>query len=245
MGKLYIFSGAGLSADSGIATFRGKGGRWNDVDVDKVANFNTWRENKKEVFDFYNERRVEMWSVKPNAAHQTIAELEKLLGSDRVVNMTQNIDHLLEDAGCSDVIHLHGDINTMQCLNCGHKWDIGFTKFLLGDPCPECYSFDDVKPGVVMFYESAPRYVDLYTKFSQISPEDVILVIGTSGNVVPPQYIVPGGYEKTQAPHKFPFCILVNLDLGMFELQSFDLWFKSNAAECLPEIKQLILDKLQ
>ena len=245
MSKLFIFSGAGLSADSGIQTFRGQNGMWNDIKVDTVANFNTWQENKNEVFDFYNARRVEMGSVKPNEAHQAIADLEKILGSDRVINITQNIDHLLEEAGCTNVVHLHGDINVMQCLNCDHKWDIGFTEFKLGTPCPQCHSFDDVKPGVVMFYEPAPKYQDLYIKFSQVAADDVILVIGTSGNVVPPHYIVPNGYDKIQQPNKFPFCILVNLDLGMFEIQSFDLWFKDRAAKCLPEIKQLILDKLQ
>lgn len=244
MNKLYIFSGAGLSAESGIPTFRGKDGMWNDVDVDRVANFKTWRNNKAEVFDFYNDRRIQMGSVKPNAAHNMIAELEHLLGPNRVVNVTQNIDHLLEDAGCSNVIHLHGDINMMHCLSCNHRWDIGFNKFSIDEPCPNCGNNEDVKPGVIMFYEAAPKYQDLYINFSKMTPDDVILVIGTSGNVVPPHLIVPNGYDKSMNPTGFPYSILVNLDLGMFEIQSFDLWFKESAAICLPKIKQLILDKL-
>ena len=122
-GNLYVFSGAGLSKESGIDTFREDNGIWDKYSINEVCNFNTWFKNFDQVHDFYDNARNIMNSAKPNKAHITLFELQKYLGN-RFFNFTQNVDNLLEYAGCVDVCHVHGDINKMQCINCNHEWSV-------------------------------------------------------------------------------------------------------------------------
>lgn len=179
--KLLVFTGAGCSADSGIATFRGDSGLWENNDVDVVANGYTWRDNFEKIRIFYNARRMHLSTVKPNPMHYAIAKWQKRYNS---LIITQNIDDLLERAGCTDVIHVHGSLTMMKCVACGNVWDIGYTEWNSDDRCA-CGSRKGVRPNVVFFNEDAPEYTKMYNAFSKArTTQDCVVVIGTSGQVI-------------------------------------------------------------
>ncbi|RYD85045.1 MAG: NAD-dependent deacetylase [Verrucomicrobiaceae bacterium] len=181
---MIIFTGAGISADSGISTFRDANGLWEKHDIDQVCNFQTWKQNFDLVHAFYSARRVQLGTVQPNPAHEMIARLQARYGA---VIITQNIDDLLERAGCKDVIHVHGFLTEIRCTNtgCNKTWDIGYTAWdSKSQRCGSCLSLRGPKPNVVFFGESAPRYAIMQQLFASLGQEDVLLVMGTSGNVV-------------------------------------------------------------
>jgi NAD-dependent deacetylase len=180
--RLIIFSGAGLSAESGLATFRGASGLWEGVSIRTVCDISTWEENFDAMHDFYDARRVSGAKAAPNLAHRTIAEWTKMWPG-RVVVLTQNIDRLLESAGCTDVIKLHGDIRLLRCFDCGRHWELEGDRYDRKG-CPECASAR-VKPGVVFFGEAAPRYADLQEVVAGLRAVDTAIVVGTSGTVLP------------------------------------------------------------
>ena len=178
-----VLSGAGLSADSGIATFRGTTGLWEGYDVNQVANGMTWKQNWDLVRRFYNDRRTTLATATPNAMHVAIAKWQKQYTT---VNLTQNIDDLLERAGCDNVIHLHGELTQMKCVACGHKWNIGYNTVNDTDRCAseKCNSIKGTRPNVVFFNEPAPNYRKLYNTFRQLQSKDCVVVVGTSGVVI-------------------------------------------------------------
>jgi NAD-dependent deacetylase len=189
MAKLIIFSGAGLSAESGLATFRGSpDGLWENYKIDVVCNYLTWKQNYDLVHGFYNARRAQLATVEPNAAHRLIADWQQRY--DTVV-VTQNVDDLLERAGCTDVIHLHGHLTEMTCEACGHVWDVGYEAWGAEHRCPNvgkkgpCASRKGVKPNVVLFNQRAPRYREMYMIINLLHENDVVLVSGTSEQVIP------------------------------------------------------------
>ena len=184
MGRLVLFTGAGLSAESGIQTFRGSSGMWNEFRISEVCDYNTWRQNYSKVHGFYNARRVELGTVAPNAAHGMIRRWQ-----DRYETLvvTQNIDDLLERAGCRDVLHLHGFLTDMHCEDCGWKWTMGYAawdpKAACRNPNLSCEGW--VKPSVVFFHEGAPLYRRLQEILLGLRPDDVVVVMGTSARVLP------------------------------------------------------------
>jgi len=200
--RLIIFSGAGLSAESGLRTFRGENGLWEGIPIRTVCHIETWEDNFETVHDFYDARRVACAQAEPNQAHRTIAAWQQAW-PDRTILLTQNIDRLLERAGCTDVVHLHGDARLLQCVACGHEWEIGKAAYDR-QGCPACRRMDSVKPGVVFFGENAPRYHDLYEIASDLRAQDTAVVIGTSGVVLPADRLF------TRAAYS----ILVNLEPG-------------------------------
>ena len=113
MNKVTILSGAGLSAESGIRTFRDSGGLWEEHDVMEVCSVEGWAADREKVTEFYNARRIELAEKEPNAAHRMIARLEREYPG-RVWNLTQNVDDLLEKAGCREVVHLHGTLTDLR-----------------------------------------------------------------------------------------------------------------------------------
>lgn len=186
MPKLFVFTGAGVSADSGVPTFRSTGGLWNDYRIEEVCDYTTWKRNFEAVHAFYNARRSNLVTVQPNDAHLMIADWQRRYDTTLV---TTNVDDLHERAGSTDVIHLHGFLTEMQCTACGHRWSIGFAPWNLTDRCPNpvrfCQSTRGVKPGVVFFNEVAPRYPDLHRAIRSLVPGDYAVVIGASGQVIP------------------------------------------------------------
>jgi NAD-dependent deacetylase len=179
MKKVMILSGAGLSAESGIRTFRDHDGLWEAYDVMQVCSTEGWEADRELVTRFYNARRKDLEDKSPNAMHRTIAALQyKYPG--RIWNLTQNVDDLLERAGCDEVIHLHGTLRDLRCEHCGHTWDIGYTEQTEQDACPRCESAE-IRHNVVMFGESAPMYRRIY---EAVNDADLFVAIGTSGQVI-------------------------------------------------------------
>ncbi len=179
MKKVMILSGAGLSAESGIRTFRDNDGLWEEYNVMDVCSTQGWQKDRELVTRFYNARRKDLADKRPNAAHKAIAALQKKYPG-RIWNLTQNVDDLLERAGCDEVIHLHGTLRDLRCESCGHVWDIGFTEQTEHDCCPRCESAQ-VRHNVVMFGESAPMYRKIY---EAVNDSGLFVAIGTSGQVI-------------------------------------------------------------
>lgn len=179
MKNIMILSGAGLSAPSGLKTFRDNDGLWEEYDVMEVCSATGFRKNPKKVLDFYDERRVQLKAVKPNHAHFKIAELKEKLGKNLFV-ITQNVDDLLERAGCKEVVHLHGFLPELRCLKCENIFNIGYEK-IADKKCPKCKS-ENLRHNIVMFEEQAPAYATLYSLLNQTS---MFISIGTSGAVLP------------------------------------------------------------
>jgi len=180
--RLLILSGAGLSAPSGVATFRAADGLWAGHDIRVVCHADTWKQNHDTVHAFYNARRIELARVDPNPAHARLAAWEAHPGT---VHLTQNIDDLAERAG-GDPLHLHGFLLDLRCVACGHEWRIGYVAWdAATGRCPHCASRRGVRPAVVFFGDPAPGYTDLHRQLDSLRECDALLCVGTSGKVLP------------------------------------------------------------
>lgn len=194
---LYVLSGAGLSAESGVPTFRSAGGIWDQHVLDRVCNAMTWKNHRSEVFQFYGDRRKEMGGVEPNDAHRRLAVWQQRWGTHRVKLLTQNVDDLLERAGAPEVIHLHGSLDKLQCTACGTFFPVAIEAYTEHTRCPKCDSLKGVKPAVVFFYENAPMYTHVAKMRHNIEDHDAMLVVGSSMQVVPlEQFMSPRRRES-------------------------------------------------
>ena len=177
MKKLVVFSGAGVSAESGLKTFRDSGGLWEEYDVMEVATPEAWAKNPEMVLDFYNKRRTQILNAKPNRAHTLIAALEQFFDVDII---TQNIDDLHERAGSGRVLHLHGEITKARSTDPPFKtYPIKGEHLNWGDTCEQGFQ---LRPHVVWFGEAVPL-IPLAEEI--ISHTDIVVVVGTSLNVFP------------------------------------------------------------
>jgi NAD-dependent deacetylase len=181
--KVYILSGAGLSAESGIKTFRDADGLWENYSIEEVCSTAGFVRDRQKVLDFYDARRADIESKEPNYAHKRLAELKKKY-PENIFMLTQNVDDMLERAGCEDVIHLHGTLTNLRCEDCGNVFKIGYDS-QKGAICPKCES-DIIRHNVVMFGEAAPAYEHLRELYNNA---EMVVVIGTSGNVIDTAYI--------------------------------------------------------
>ncbi|EAH8308958.1 NAD-dependent deacetylase [Campylobacter upsaliensis] len=179
MKKVMILSGAGLSAPSGLKTFRDNGGLWEEYDVMEVCSASGFRKNPQKVLDFYDLRRASLAKVKPNYAHFALAKL-KAKFPHNIFMLTQNVDDLLERAKCEGVIHLHGFLPELRCLQCEMIFNIGYES-IKNKLCPSCQSAN-LRHNIVMFEEQAPEYQRLYELLEQTH---LFVAIGTSGAVLP------------------------------------------------------------
>ena len=157
-----------------------------------MCNFNTFIENRDEVFSFYNQRKTDILNAKPNAEHHAIAKIQAKYDYDNVEIFTSNIDNLLTQAGCKNVVYVHGSIFEMQCVDCGHIWNIGNSPYDIKTRCNKCNSLA-LKPGIVFFNESAPKYKNLRQSFehggSVIKGQiinNIKIIAGTSFKVIRP-----------------------------------------------------------
>lgn len=183
--KLVVLTGAGVSAESGISTFRDSDGLWEQHRVEDVASIEGWYRNPSLVLDFYNARRAQLPTVKPNAAHIAIAELES---EYTVTVVTQNVDNLHERAGSTKVIHLHGELTKVRPENCfndsdGYSeetvFDIGADEIRLGDLAP---NGAQLRPHIVWFGEAVPK---IEQAIDAVEAADILLIVGTSLQVYP------------------------------------------------------------
>jgi NAD-dependent deacetylase len=186
--KIVIFTGAGISQESGISTFRDVNGTWENHKIDDVCNERTYKKNIDLVNRFYNERRADMLGKEPNEAHKTIARIQKRYG-DKVLVVTQNVDNLLEKGGCTNVLHVHGTLTQMTCEKCHNNYDIE-GDFTIDTECPNCLEKGDARPNIVFFGGQAPMYKYMHRAFSKLEHENSSIVVsGTSGAVVSMEYI--------------------------------------------------------
>jgi NAD-dependent deacetylase len=182
-GNIVILTGAGISKESGIDTFRDKDGLWTKVNVEDVATPEGFARNPHMVHDFYNQRRrgLRSHNIRANAAHMALARLEQRWKGGRVLLVTQNIDHLHEQAGSRALVHMHGEMFKARCEICAgvHAWheDLG-----LETECPNCRSTGCMRPHVVWFGEMPFEMDRIYEALGRCQ---VFISIGTSGNVYP------------------------------------------------------------
>lgn len=175
--KLVVLTGAGISAESGIPTFRDANGLWEGFDVMEVATPEGWRKNRVLVLDFYNQRRKAAKQAKPNAGHIALAQLEKYFD---VTIVTQNIDNLHEQAGSTKVIHLHGELfKSRSTIDENLVYDIEGCDLNIGDKCEKG---SQLRPHVVWFGEMVPM---MEPAIKETSSADIFLVVGTSLLVYP------------------------------------------------------------
>ncbi len=177
MSKIVILTGAGVSAESGLGTFRDTDGLWTKYDLEDVATPQGFRRNPALVQDFYNARRVNCLEAEPNAAHHALARLAK---ARDVVLVTQNVDDLHERGGSADVIHMHGTLTRALCARCDHRWDAP-REMSIDTPCPNCGQ-KSARPDVVWFGEM-PYHMDRIA--GHIDSCALFVAIGTSGQVYP------------------------------------------------------------
>lgn len=190
--KIVVLTGAGISAESGIATFRDTDGLWENHRVEDVASPQGFRVNPKLVLDFYNSRRKELLQVKPNEGHIGLAELEKEYD---VTIVTQNVDNLHERAGSSDVVHLHGELmksRSSRDPSVIYEMDEDNIEINIGDMC-ELGS--QLRPDIVWFGEAVPM---IETAAKLVQKADIVVIIGTSLNVYPAAGLVD--YAKPDTP---------------------------------------------
>jgi NAD-dependent deacetylase len=180
MKNVVVFTGSGISAESGIQTFRDAvDGLWNNYVIDEVATPQGWKNDKKKLLDFYNERREQLLYVKPNEGHYSLAKLEEKFN---VTIVTQNVDDLHERAGSNNIIHLHGELTKVRStLNPTLIYDWEYKQLNLGDKCAKG---SQLRPHVVWFNEQLNNEDVLYA-INKIKEADYIVIIGTSLSVYP------------------------------------------------------------
>lgn len=177
--KIVVLTGAGISAESGMGTFRDKGGLWDAFDLEEVATPGGYARNPARVHEFYNLRRARCLGAAPNAAHAALARLEHAGVADLLI-VTQNIDDLHERAGSNAVLHMHGELLRALCAACGHRWQAP-REMSVQTPCPDCGRMA-ARPDVVWFGEIPYRMEEI---LGHLQEADLFVSIGTSGTVYP------------------------------------------------------------
>lgn len=226
--RMVVLTGAGISAESGIPTFRGENGLWTKLSPNELASFEAFYNNTAVVTEWYKHRREIIEDSKPNPGHCALVELSKI---PEVFNLiTQNIDGLHQKAGCEDVIELHGNILECYCIKCGKKYtsekfDEIYNNALKHIPRCDCGGL--IRPDVVWFGEPLPRE-NIERAYQASINADVFLSIGTSAQVVPasdlPRYAKRNG------------ALLIEVNPNRTVLTDIvDLWLQGNAGDILPK----------
>ena len=177
--RVTILTGAGISAESGLGTFRDAGGLWTRYPLEEVATPEGWRRDPAKVLAFYDERRAQAAAARPNPAHDALARLEAELDG-QVTIVTQNVDSLHEAAGARNVVHMHGRLDRALCAACDHHWPAP-ARMAPDDPCPGCGA-PATRPDVVWFGEMP---YEIETILAALGEADLFVSIGTSGEVYP------------------------------------------------------------
>ncbi|MEP5633905.1 MAG: NAD-dependent deacylase [Tateyamaria sp.] len=177
--SIVILTGAGISAESGLGTFRDEGGLWAQHRIEDVATPEGFARNPSLVVEFYNTRRTQAHDAVPNAGHTALARLQREHKGE-VLLVTQNVDGLHEKAGSTDVVHMHGALNSALCSTCDHRWAAPL-EMQVGEACPNCAA-PTARPDIVWFGEM-PYHMDRIE--AALMQADIFVAIGTSGNVYP------------------------------------------------------------
>ena len=227
MKKVVVLTGAGMSADSGLKTFRDSDGLWEGFDVNEVATVDGWRKDPEKVLQFYNARRKQAHQADPNEGHKALAKLENHFD---VTIITQNVDSLHERAGSTDVIHLHGELSKVRSVkDASLIYDIGGDSIELGDTAEDG---GQLRPHVVWFGEMVPNM----EVASEIVPQaDILTVIGTSLAVYPAAGLVD--YAQSGIPKYI-------IDPAMPALYNDTGWthYKETAATGTPKLLEELVE---
>jgi NAD-dependent deacetylase len=225
--RIFVLTGAGISAESGLGTFRDKAGKglWARFDPLKLATPEAFERTPDVVHDFYNYRRRNLVAARPNAAHEALARLQRNLASrgGNLTLVTQNIDDLHERAGAQDVIHMHGELLKARCSVCGALRDQR-TDLSVSDLCESCGRAEALRPHVVWFGETPLRMEEIA---AALADSDLFVAIGTSGSVYP-----AAGFVGLARRHGVRTCE-INLDPSDNAAQ-FDARFYGAASETVP-----------
>jgi NAD-dependent deacetylase len=224
--KLVILSGAGISAESGLGTFRDAGGLWDQYDINEVATPEAWERNPELVLDFYNKRRELVIQAEPNAAHKSLVNLERYFDVDIV---TQNIDDLHERAGSTSILHLHGEILKAQCSQDEEEvLKLDSATIQMGDLSKGGHQ---LRPHVVWFGEAVPK---MYDAEKIVNEADYFVVVGTSLNVYPAANLL---YACKKTCKKY----LVDLnELSTVKFKNL-IHLRGKATEKVPELTERLI----
>jgi NAD-dependent deacetylase len=223
--KLVVFSGAGLSAESGLSTFRDQNGLWENHRIEDVASIEAWHKNRETLLHFYNLRRKQLLEVKPNQAHLDIYKLE--MDFDVVV-ITQNVDDLHERAGSSKIIHLHGELLSAcssKNKNLSFRWE---KDILITDKAPDGHA---LRPDIVWFGEDVPN---MEFAFKTVEDADFFIVIGTSLQVYPAANLI---YEVPSSCQ----CFVIDPHLNLNQIPKHFELIQKNATEGI----KILMERLQ
>lgn len=232
MKNLVVLTGAGMSAESGISTFRDSGGLWDRYPVEQVATPEGYAANPKLVIDFYNERRKQLLEVRPNRGHELLAELEK---NFKVTVITQNIDNLHERAGSTHVIHLHGELTKVTS-----SWQPNNPKYIrelkpedfevkIGDKAGDG---SQLRPFIVWFGEAVPM---IETAIDYAEQADIFVIIGTSLNVYPAAGLL------NYVPRNVPVYLIDPKEVPLPSGRSVHV-IQKGASEGMAELKKMLLE---
>jgi len=227
--SVLFFTGAGISAESGIDTFRGKGGLWNKMKPQELASFDGFMRNPNLVWEWYQYRRKILKSTGPNPGHLAIAEFEKYI--DTVTVVTQNVDNLHFRAGSTNILELHGNIEHNYCIDC--KTYYGMDDFLDVDEAPKCPKCGGmIRPDVVWFGENLPQ--NIFAEAEETAKQsDICFVVGTSAVVYPAAYIPKSAKEGGS--------YVVEINIEPTEItNSVDCSLTGKSGEILPELLEQI-----
>lgn len=200
MARIVILTGAGVSAESGLGTFRDKDGLWTKYDLEEVATPQGFQRNPALVHDFYNARRANCAAATPNAAHRALARLEAALPG-QVLVVTQNVDDLHQRAGSQNVLQMHGALMRATCHACRHTWPAP-SEMQPIDPCPACGQ-PQTRPDIVWFGE-IPHHMDAIA--GAVENADIFVAIGTSGQVWPAAGFAAAAREADA------YCVELNME---------------------------------
>ncbi len=234
MSKILILTGAGVSAESGISTFRDSDGLWEKHRIEDVCSAGCLDTNGEATRAFYDARRADIEDKTPNYAHKIIVELKQKYPDD-IALLTQNVDDLFEKAGIKqeEIVHLHGFLKELRCRACDEVFDIGYNKQdeCFNAQCPSCGG--ELRVNIVFFGEAAPKY-EMLTQ--ELDSCELIVIIGTSGNVLDVTYFA----QLTEKS------ILNNLEPSQaIDDSYFTKVYYAKATEAIAEIAEYIEDYLE
>jgi len=231
--SIFFLTGAGISAESGLKTFRDQNGLWENHRIEEVATPESFRNNPQKVHDFYNERRKQLIDafVSPNAAHISLGELKKNFHG-KIHVITQNVDNLHERGGVEDVIHMHGELLKIKCNYCGQSYATQEFNISTNSACQECDSVGGMRPDIVWFGE-IPYYMNEIEAL--LASCDLFVSVGTSGQVYPAAMFV-------QMAKNFTQCKTIELNLeASFGVNHFDFSYQGKASELVPQLTKFLL----
>ena len=222
--RLVFFTGAGISAESGVPTFRGKDGIWNKFSAEELANFDAFMRNPNLVWEWYQHRRKVVHDTQPNAGHLAIKEFENYF--DSVTVITQNIDNLHRRAGSSVIYELHGNMEKNYCISCKKRYD--YIDFPETAESPKCDCGGLIRPDIVWFGENLPS--DQFDPSeAAIENSDIVFTVGTSGIVYPAAYLPVNAHKLGK------FVVEIN-PVGTELTNYCDEILRFPSAEILPQI---------